>query len=1154
MQKKTTIAKTTFFIVIFRILSAAWPAYAELRIESVTPGQGVAGQELAVTITGTGFDENTRVSMYMDRMIGSVSTDQIYAFDIELSGNIAFVVNEFGGLKVVDVSTPNNPFLIGSVFTPGEAVDLALSANFAFVADAYAGLQVVDVSDPHRPFIIASLPGYNANGVALSGNTAFVTCGGEDQWNGLKVVDVSDPHNPVIIGSISTPDVAMSVALSGNTAFVTCGGYLENEWTGLQIVDVSDPHNPLIIGSVDIPGYAAIDVALSDNLAFVANADAGLQIVDVSDLHNPIIIGSVDTSDYTNGVALSGNTVFMADSDDGLHAVDVSDPHNPLVISSLSIYGVYDVAVHDGYNIVASIYKYALIGIWPIPVEISSVSAAIETSLSLTLPAPAYAGRYTLRVFNKTESSELPGVVTFVPDWAPISAQHSMTVQGDGYFDGEKIESDGYVIAAFGPGGESDCRGKADITGRGENWEYQLTIVSDTDGEEITFQIWNNNTGQIYSVKESLPFEADENMRKSLDMPLDLESVSPDQGTSGQELALTITGTGFDEHTKVSMHLQDGGNRTDIMPVVLTDETHLSVSIPSAAGAGLYTLSASNETKRSELPGAFTLVPNWTPISARYSMTVQGDAYLSGQKIEGDGYVIAAFGPGGESDCRGKADITETEGNWEYHLTVVSDSNGEEISFKIWNSRETRLHSVRDTVVFEADSDITKPLDMPLKLESVSPDHGLVGQELAVTITGDGFDENTRVSMYMTRILDSADTPGYTKYTALSGNFAFVVTDGYEDAGLQVINVSDPRNPVIIASMFMVGYEHVVLSGDVAFMFGRRGLLIVDVSDPCNPSAIGSVETHTPPDYWYFDLLLSGNLVFLMADGYAVHIVDVSDPHHPVVIGTVDTSGSPQDMRLSGDLAFVADSYGLQIVDVSDPQNPLIIGSVDTPGSARSVALSGDLAFVTGEGLYIVDVSDPHHPIIVGSLDVPGHGYDLVSCDLVSSGYFVFVEDYLHIVDVSDPHHPVIIGTAQMPDHYARDVTVSGDTLYANFGDQLLTVSLARISPITVRSETEIALTLPPPDQAGSYTLAVFNGMKSRSSLRSVIFDDPPCVKGDLSGDGQTSLGDAILALQTVAGSDILPACSVPFIDVNGDGKIGLAEVIYILRDVAGMR
>ncbi|MEA3432573.1 MAG: hypothetical protein U9R01_07905 [candidate division WOR-3 bacterium] len=58
--------------------------------------------------------------------------------------------------------------------------------------------------------------------------------------------------------------------------------------------------------------------------------------------------------------------------------------------------------------------------------------------------------------------------------------------------------------------------------------------------------------------------------------------------------------------------------------------------------------------------------------------------------------------------------------------------------------------------------------------------------------------------------------------------------------------------------------------------------------------------------------------------------------------------------------------------------------------------------------------------------------------------------------------------------------------------------------------------------------------------------------KGDVDGNGEIGLQDAILVLQVL--------CNFPNLnikkksDVNGDGKIGLEEVIYILQKVSGLR
>jgi hypothetical protein len=61
-----------------------------------------------------------------------------------------------------------------------------------------------------------------------------------------------------------------------------------------------------------------------------------------------------------------------------------------------------------------------------------------------------------------------------------------------------------------------------------------------------------------------------------------------------------------------------------------------------------------------------------------------------------------------------------------------------------------------------------------------------------------------------------------------------------------------------------------------------------------------------------------------------------------------------------------------------------------------------------------------------------------------------------------------------------------------------------------------------------------------------------PAGIGDLNGDGNVNLTDAILGLKITAGlksSDIDVGA-----EVNGDGKIGLEEVLYILQKTAGQR
>jgi hypothetical protein len=66
-----------------------------------------------------------------------------------------------------------------------------------------------------------------------------------------------------------------------------------------------------------------------------------------------------------------------------------------------------------------------------------------------------------------------------------------------------------------------------------------------------------------------------------------------------------------------------------------------------------------------------------------------------------------------------------------------------------------------------------------------------------------------------------------------------------------------------------------------------------------------------------------------------------------------------------------------------------------------------------------------------------------------------------------------------------------------------------------------------------------------------VFIPSPKLMRGDINGDGNVDLADAILCLQVLSG--LSPNNINPIADVNGDGKIGMAEAIYALRKAAGL-
>jgi hypothetical protein len=136
----------------------------------------------------------------------------------------------------------------------------------------------------------------------------------------------------------------------------------------------------------------------------------------------------------------------------------------------------------------------------------------------------------------------------------------------------------------------------------------------------------------------------------------------------------------------------------------------------------------------------------------------------------------------------------------------------------------------------------------------------------------------------------------------------------------------------------------VALSGNYAYVAdSSSGLQIINISNPANPVAVGHYDT----EGYAFGVALDGNYAYVADSSSGLQIIDISNPANPVAVGHYDTSGSARGVALSGNYAYVADDEeGLQIINISNPANPVAVGHYDTEGDASGVALSGNYIYV----------------------------------------------------------------------------------------------------------------------------------------------------------------------------------------------------------------
>ena len=220
------------------------------------------------------------------------------------------------------------------------------------------------------------------------------------------------------------------------------------------------------------------------------------------------------------------------------------------------------------------------------------------------------------------------------------------------------------------------------------------------------------------------------------------------------------------------------------------------------------------------------------------------------------------------------------------------------------------------------------------------------------------------------------------------------VTTGF---GLQLVDVSDPVTPTVIASpaVFADGVE---LFGGYAYVFSSTSLTVLDLEDG---ATLGRVTL--PGSGRVTGSAVSGDVLYAFVSGSdRLVAIDLGSATEPVVVGELGVTVASTDVGLfaADDLVWLAGS-GLRTVDVSDPTRPVLVSGADTNFTARRVALNGSgLALVTPDGgsnVSLYDTSDPSDTdAFVTRFDLSADARDAA----ISRGIgFVLTRDGLDVVN-----------------------------------------------------------------------------------------------------------------------------------------------------------
>ena len=317
--------------------------------------------------------------------IGQISINSIS--DIMVSENYIFVTDFKDGLSIYEVSDPLRPVLFDSIEFENASA-LTLNDGVIYLTDK-AGFKTVKSFTTGRSFVIAE---YKTDGKAYNLTYIDHNLYLSDHRNGVKIVDVSNPTDSssfsvsheidttyaesvvgygsklliadgdggVALGEISYSDdgtqqinIQESIDLPGITKSLAVYGnkaYIAAREEGMHILNMETKEIDTVY-----TGGSAQEIAVTEDLIFIADGAKGLKIYSNQDIGIPKLLSTVELPNAVT-VAVTNNYVITGGRD-GLSVIDVSAPNKPLIVSSFNAGWIEDIHLEPGYIYAAAGYE-----------------------------------------------------------------------------------------------------------------------------------------------------------------------------------------------------------------------------------------------------------------------------------------------------------------------------------------------------------------------------------------------------------------------------------------------------------------------------------------------------------------------------------------------------------------------------------------------------------------------------------------------------------------------------------------------------------------------------------------------------------------------------------------------------------------------------